>query len=334
MPRTRVGLLGSGWAARLHARLLSEFADVQVAAVASRHIESAARLAGPLGAAAYADYRTMLDESALDAVFVCVPPDSHGPPELLAAERGLGIFVEKPLGLDVDVPERIAARIRETGVVSSVGYQMRYLDVVDDARGALAGHLPALVRGSWLGGTPGASWWVRQERSGGQIIEQATHLFDLARFLVGEPEVTSASGRRLPRPELPLADILVATQTSVRFAAGAVGSFETTCLLEVGGEIRLQVVAEDLSVAIEPWVPRLVVAGGPGPGVHEPGTHRDAAYSRQDRAFIDAVQGKANLIRSSYDDALLTQRLTVEATRLAEAEAAGGPPTSAGGREA
>jgi hypothetical protein len=43
----------------------------------------------------------------------------------------------------------------------------------------------------------------------------------------------------------------------------------------------------------------------------------------QNRAFIDAVQGKPNRIRSSYDDALLTHHLTIAATRLANESAAG-----------
>jgi hypothetical protein len=42
----------------------------------------------------------------------------------------------------------------------------------------------------------------------------------------------------------------------------------------------------------------------------------------QNRAFIDAVQGKPNRIRSSYDDALLTHLVTLGASRLANESAA------------
>jgi hypothetical protein len=48
----------------------------------------------------------------------------------------------------------------------------------------------------------------------------------------------------------------------------------------------------------------------------------DTPYELQNRAFIDAVQGKPNRIRSSYDDALLTHLVTLGASRLANESAA------------
>ena len=317
MAATRVGIIGAGWIAGVHLRVLSGFDDVQVVGIASRNPDSAGRLAESAGARVYPDYRSMLDAAALDAVFVCLPPYAAVEPALAVVDRGIALFAEKPLGLDEEWPARIAKAIHGKGVVSCVGYQWRYLEVVDRARELLESHPPQLVVGSWLGETPGAEWWIRKDRSGGQILEQATHIFDLARYLAGEMEPTAAAGRRVPRPAYPDSDILDVTETSVRFASGAIGSFSTTSLLAGPHRVELDMVSDGLALTLEVLNARLVVRLGTGTTTLAPPSEFDTPYELQNRAFIDAVQGKPNRIRSSYDDALLTHHLTLSASRLA-----------------
>jgi predicted dehydrogenase len=317
MAATRVGIIGAGWIAGVHLRVLSGFDDVQVVGIASRNPDSAGRLAESAGARVYPDYRSMLDAAALDAVFVCLPPYAAVEPALAVVDRGIALFAEKPLGLDEEWPARIAKAIHGKGVVSCVGYQWRYLEVVDRARELLESHPPQLVVGSWLGETPGAEWWIRKDRSGGQILEQATHIFDLARYLAGEMEPTAAAGRRVPRPDYPNSDILDVTETSVRFASGAIGSFSTTSLLAGPHRVELDMVSDGLALTLEVLNARLVVRLGTETTTLAPPSEFDTPYELQNRAFIDAVQGKPNRIRSSYADALLTHDLTLSASRLA-----------------
>jgi len=49
----------------------------------------------------YADHHAMFEQEALDAVFVSIPPTLHTDAELIAAERGIALFVEKPPTLDL-----------------------------------------------------------------------------------------------------------------------------------------------------------------------------------------------------------------------------------------
>jgi len=317
MAATRVGIIGSGWIAGVHLRALSGFDDVKVVGIASRNPVSAGPLAESAGARVYSDYRSMLDKAELDAVFVCLAPYANCEPALAVAERGIALFAEKPLGVDEDWPARIAKAVHEKGIVSCVGYQWRYLEVVDRARELLEGRPPQLVVGSWLGETPGPEWWIRKDQSGGQIVEQATHIFDLARYLVGEMEPTAATGRRVPRPAYPDSDILDVTETSVRFASGAIGSFSTTSLLGGPHRVELDMVSDGMALTLQVLDHRLVVRQGAETTTLAPPSEFDTPYESQNRAFIDAVQGKPSKIRSSYDDALLTHHLTISASRLA-----------------
>lgn len=317
MAATRVGIIGAGWITGVHLRVLSDFDDVKVVGIASRNPVSAGRLAEASGAQVYPDYRSMLDTAELDAVFVCLAPYANCEPALAVAERGIALFAEKPLGVDEEWPARIAQAIHEKGIVSCVGYQWRYLEVVDRARELLARNPPQLVVGSWLGETPGPAWWIRKDQSGGQIVEQATHVFDLARYLAGEMEPTAAVGHRVPRAAYPDSDILDVTQTSVRFRSGAIGSFSTTSLLANAHRVELEMISDGMALTLQVLDHRLVVRLGTETTTLAPASEFDTPYKLQNRAFIDAVQGKPNRIRSPYDDALLTHHVTLAATRLA-----------------
>ncbi len=98
MDRVRLGIVGSGWAARTHLAALRDEPDVVVRGVASRHPSHAQALARQAGAGvpAYADHRALLDAGDLDAVLMCLPPDARGAPELDALDLGLHLLVEKP----------------------------------------------------------------------------------------------------------------------------------------------------------------------------------------------------------------------------------------------
>ncbi|MET0772314.1 MAG: Gfo/Idh/MocA family oxidoreductase [Candidatus Limnocylindrales bacterium] len=323
MDRVRLGVVGSGWAARTHLAVLRDEPDVVVTGIASRHLERAealAHVAGP-GVAAHADHRALIDAGDLDALVLCLPPDARGAPELDALDLGLHLLVEKPIGLDASLPDRIGARIRDTGVVVSVGYQWRYLDLTGQARELLGERPPQLLLGTWLGETPSAPWWVRQASSGGQVLEQATHILDLMRYLVGECRVVAGRAADAAPDARGDADIRDVSVTLLAFETGAIGSLATTRLLDRGHRAGLEAFSVGRSLALEISPHRLVV--------RERGRTTDIAttfdrlepYRRQDRAFLDAILGRGDDIRSPWDDALRTHALALEATRAVLAPA-------------
>jgi predicted dehydrogenase len=75
----------------------------------------------------YTDGARMIAEAQMDALYVCVPPDQHGDLEVQAAQKGLHLFVEKPVNLFLDRALTVAEAIRQAGVMSQSGYSFRYL---------------------------------------------------------------------------------------------------------------------------------------------------------------------------------------------------------------
>jgi predicted dehydrogenase len=228
----RIGMVGAGAVAARHVRTLLAMDRVRVAAVADPVAERARHLADLAGATAYRSHLDMLDQEDLDALYICVPPFAHGAPELAAIEAGLPFFVEKPVAVDLPTAEAIAARLAQRPLVTCAGYHWRWLDTFERARDLLGDNPARVALCYWLDKVPPPAWWPRRDGSGGQTIEQTTHVLDLARGLVGEVVEVHAFAAR-PRPgAVPAGDVDHASVGSLRFAGGAVGSVASTCLLD------------------------------------------------------------------------------------------------------
>jgi predicted dehydrogenase len=260
----------------------------------------------------------MLDDARPDVVYVCVPPHrSVAIGEQLVA-RGIPFLVEKPLAAaDAEGPPRLAAAIDAAGLVVGVGYHWRGLDLLPAIRERLAERPGRLVIARWLGGTPTPLWWGRIDQGGGQVVEQATHLLDLARHLVGEAEVIGASSTRDPAASPPEVEVADATAATLRFENGAIGEFTTTRRI-VAPIIELAIASDGLmtTLALEQtdgptgdprgWLLRFEDDDG---RVERRAT-RDP-YEVQAEAFLDAVEtGDPTRVLSTYADALRTDRLT------------------------
>jgi predicted dehydrogenase len=315
MERVSIGFVGAGAVATRHAATLAGFGDVHVAGVADPDQDAARRLADTAGAAAYASCEELLAAERLDAVYVCVPPFAHGEPELAVIEAGLPLFVEKPLAADFATADRIAEAVRARGLVTCVGYHWRWLDTVERAAALLERNPARLVAAYWLDKVPPPAWWQRRDRSGGQLVEQATHVLDLARALVGEVTHVHAVGARMPRPAFPDADVDDVSAASLRFSTGAVGTVAATCLLGRLHRAGVHLFAEGL--ALELTETELVVASDGGEEVYRADGD---ARGRPDRDFVDAVKGGPDRVRVPYAEALRTHRL---ACALAESAAGG-----------
>lgn len=308
MAETRIGFIGAGGIAGRHFGVLQGFPDVKIVALSDPVQERASGLAEQAGANSYRDFRQMLDNEQLDALYICVPPFAHGDPELAAIERGLPFFVEKPLSVGRDSAEEIGRAVTQKGLVTGVGYHWRYLTTTERAQELLAKNPARMALGYWLDQTPPPAWWRKEDQSGGQMVEQTTHIFDLARVLVGEVDEVFAVGSTTQRaafPDLDVCDVSIAT---LKFKSGAVGSMASTCLLNWPHRVGLHLFGE--GIAIELSEHDLMVDTGQGRPVQ--GAEGDP-FVREDRDFIDAVQGKANKVRCSYDEALKTHYVTTAA---------------------
>lgn len=125
--KLRVGIIGLGWyGATALVPTLRATGRAEIVAVARRNAERLAFLQKELGIdKGYTDWQAMLDQEELDAVMVCTPDHLHVEPTLAALERGLHVFVEKPLALTYCDAQRMVQAAERAGRVLMVGYNAR-----------------------------------------------------------------------------------------------------------------------------------------------------------------------------------------------------------------
>lgn len=311
----RIGFVGVGSIAQAHIKNLTTFPDVELVAVTDVDAARAEEVAKKYGAAAYPDHETMMDKARLDAVYICIPPFAHGEPERSAIRRGIPFYVEKPLSVDPDLPEAIAEEVEKAGLISAVGFQLRYVDTAGKLKELLRGRRLAMVNGHYFCPLVPTPWWRKRELSGGQLVEQVIHIVDLIRYITSDEFATVFCHEALRiHTEVPEFDIADVTVTSYTMASGAIGSLTQSCALPSGWKAGVDVIADGLAASWTTGELRIVRQDGTESLKPEGGDPMAAA----DRAFIDAVaSGSAAGIKSTYQDAIKTHRVVMAAVRSA-----------------
>ena len=311
----RLGLIGAGWIARLHLEALERLGRTELVGVASRTVDGAAALTDAWGGTPFEDLDRMLETTRPDAAYVCVPPYQAVAIGERLVRHGIPFLTEKPLAADDSAgPARLSAAINRAGLIVGVGYHLRALDITPELRTRLKDNPPRMIVARWLCETPPPAWWSRADQGGGQVIEQATHFYDLARYLVGEAEVIGAASVRGAGSAASAGPAVAeAAAAALRFGGGAVGSFTSAHRL-ASASIEITFASDGLLTSLRKdpdggqgdWH----VSFDDGHQVLDLRTERDP-YEIQAAAFLDAVEGGGpDLVLSTYADALKTDRLT------------------------
>ncbi len=311
----RVAFIGTGGIAGRYLRTLGAeqaAGRATVGATCDLVEERAAKAAAPFAAQVYTDWRRCLEAGPYDAVFVCVPPFAHEGQEVAALERGAHLFVAKPVALELGYARRVIEVARRGGLLACSGYMWRYRDINAQIQALLADRELGLVLGTYIHGLPGTPWWRVKAQSGGQMVEQTTHIFDLARFFAGEIETVSCLGGRRILTNVPGLDVEDASVCNLRFRSGAVGNIASCCAAERGGRADLELVAGHCLVryncagSFQAWVDGREVAER---------ANLDP-FDAIVRSFLQAVRtGDASGLLSPYADAAQTLAVTLAAER-------------------
>lgn len=311
----KIGFLGCGGMLQHHMRILKNFSEVEFAGMCDTDRERAEFCAREFGGVPYTDFKEMLNKEKLDAIFISVPPFAHADYEILAARKGIHLFIEKPINLNLEEAKRIEKVIKDTGIICSVGYRWRYLKISERAKEILKENPPAMCLGYWIGGMPGVWWWREKDKSGGQMVEQTTHIVDLARYFLGEIERVSASFSSIFfHKEIEKFNIWDVGTASLYFKNGRVASISNSCILNFGYKVGLNIVCKNL--VIEHTAEKLRIIRKDK--VEEIKNDNDDVYE-EDRVFIEAVKKKnPSEIKSDYSDALETFLVTIALNKSAE----------------
>jgi len=223
----RIALLGTGATAAMHASRLSGLPGIAVVAACGRTLAAAEGFCRTYQAQAYDDCALMLERVRPDALYVCLPPFAHDGQVECAARHGVHCFLEKPIAASIEQGARMRDALTQAGLVSQVGYHLRHGSATQALKRALddgtAGR-PTLFQGSWHCNNIHSAWWRDITRSGGQLIEQAIHLYDLACWYLGRPVAVSAHAANLCHGAVADYTVEDTSAAVVHFDSGAMAS--------------------------------------------------------------------------------------------------------------
>lgn len=301
------GVIGAGGMAAAHTDHF-EGVNARLVGVCSRTDESARELAESHGAETYSNAETMFREADLDAALITVPPYAHNGYEQLAAKHNVDFFVEKPLALSRETARDICDAAEAADLVTQVGHQFRYADIVERAHALLEDRPLAQIEGRWIDAVSPLPWWSQKDESGGQLVEQSAHIFDLIRDFGGEVADLAAFGdHRVVTDEIDFAD---ASVVAMHHESGIVSQVTSTSA-SPEKDVSLEITAEDCRLELD-FVSHTLTGTVDGETIHIEGDQRP--YEKELAAFVEAVEtGDPTHPRSPYPDALRTFELTMDA---------------------
>ena len=333
----RTAVIGVGAMGQDHIRCLKQVPEVEVVAVMDPHAPSARAVAAECGVpAAYTDLETTLITEKPDYVVVASPTRYHAQQTIAAFEAGAHVLCEKPLCMDLVQAEAIVAAARRTGLLFTLGLQMRQrrdLRALRDfiAAGKLGQVYHSRVWNSHTMNYPWGRFHHRKDQSfGGVMAATVVHYLDALTWVLGSPEPITVSAsifRRLDKmPDPPIRfegtvdEVTVEDfgHAHVRFADGASMSIEGNWLMHPSGrgagfEINgVLGVARDRPPLVEleereKTIP-IELESEPEPENHTIAEHQE---------FVAAIQGKREPI-VTFEEALVVQRILVGIYESAE----------------
>lgn len=142
----------------------------------------------------YEDYRTLLENKAVDAVSVCTPPDMHAEIAIAAAQAGKHVLCEKPMAVTVEDTDKMIEAAQKNNVKLMVGHSLRYSENFRTVRRLLADGVVGkaiLARLELFSGGPVvwpsvSKFFTRKGAGGGVLLNVGTHAVDLLRWIIGD----------------------------------------------------------------------------------------------------------------------------------------------------
>ena len=304
MDKVRVGFIGAGsFANAMHYPSLAEMNDVHLAAICDLDPSRLSLTADRYGIPnRYTEYKRMLDEQPLDAVYVVMPPMGLKPIVLDCLAAGKPVFIEKPPGMTTQDTREMAEAARRAGVFGMVGFNRRFADVLVRSREmVLQAGQPSFAFAEFHKNMLRERPYYDMSILRTDII----HAVDALRFFCGEAQEVHAV------QDAAWTDWRNSYAALVRFEGGATGML--AAYRAAGGRYeRFELHGRGISAYIRaPEAAEVYTDGQAAPEVlhpHSPDPRLSYGYSAESRHFIDCVRlGKQPL--TSLDDAVRTMDL-------------------------
>lgn len=230
-----VALVGCGAVSKNHLTALAAIDNVKIVALCDNVIDKALASAESFAPSAhvYESYEKMLECESIDAVHITTPHYLHAPMAELALNRGINVFLEKPMCISQDeIDNLLKIEKKSTGRIA-VCFQNRYNPatlvakrIADEDGGVISAY--------------GSVFWERNEKyytdsgwrgsyateGGGVMINQAIHTIDLLCHFLGKP--VSVCATKANHHLKGIIEVEDSCEGVIHFDTGCTGNFYAT----------------------------------------------------------------------------------------------------------
>ncbi len=252
VPTLGIGMLGYAFMGKAHTNAYKtlDYIDTppparsRLVALGGRsrdRVEAAARRYGY--DRAFTDWQDLVSLPDIQIFDNCAPNNLHAAPAIAAAEAGKHVICEKPLARDAAEAWRMVEAVRRAGVVNMTAFNYRFVpavrlmrNIIEQGRLGRIYHFRARYLQEWIMDPHfGMVWRLDATSAGSGVLgDLGTHIIDLARYLVGEPESVQGLARTFI-PERSTSDGALAPVTVddafgalLSFGNGAMGTLEAS----------------------------------------------------------------------------------------------------------
>ena len=229
MKMLKIGIVGLGTISGAHLAAIEKNPDAELAAACD--IDSSKRsVVGP-DIAFYTDLKTMLENEKIDCLHVCLPHYLNTTACIIAAEKNINVFMEKPVGIGRRDIKQLCGKLGS--IKAGVCFQNRYNEttialkeiISKETYGKVIG-IKGIVTWSRDKKYYSTSWRGNLEQAGsGVMMNQAIHTIDLMQYFAGPVAWVKGIMGNLLHEELTVEDTACA---HFSFESGASGVFYST----------------------------------------------------------------------------------------------------------
>ncbi|MEN8193269.1 MAG: Gfo/Idh/MocA family oxidoreductase [Bacteroidota bacterium] len=255
--KLKIGIVGCGVIADIHAQAIMESQNTELVSAFSRNEKNASTFGEKYKIKWESDWEQFISNPDIDAVSICTPSGNHLDYGEKAAKAGKHVVVEKPIEVTLERAKQLINICKEEGVQLAVIFQSRFMLQIQDLKQKLDDN----IIGKLFMGDAYIKWFRSQEYydsggwrgtlkldGGGVLINQSIHTIDLLQWIMGGVESIYGQIGTFTHERLEGEDNAVAT---LRFKSGAVGVIEGSTSVQPSQSRRLELHGENGSATID-----------------------------------------------------------------------------------
>src|SRR5213082_659707 len=226
----RIGLaiIGGGRVGLFRGEVAARHPQVDFIGLAELKPDRAKFVAEKIGADfVTSDYRELLARPEVNAAIIATDEHLHVGPILAGVERGLSLFIEKPLATDLAESERVLAAIAKSSVDAVVGYTQRFrrrwLTAKEKVRTGQLGDVTLVTSRAFMNRLVALDNYRRTDDSSeiSPMVISGTHALDIVMWMMESKKPVEIYARSVDKALGPLCKGIDATAGLITFEDGS-----------------------------------------------------------------------------------------------------------------